>query len=740
MLERRYYVDNLLVHKEPFDATETVRIRLSQDKLLAQMVSELLRDICRLRVQHANQIRQLAAEHADLERLLKQQMTNSGVLTSEEIQKFNFESTNGPIRELWGAIVDELGVEASELQKMGSKASGTALQPLRNFIEGNDPQWANNRHLHRGLSQWASGDNSMPVDWERDAPLLFESFETLDMKTLNLIKSSLLEFYNTWPESFQSCKSVSDHTISKIIEFNPEIEIKRFANAAKSYNFANPSRKSSAKTNTTLDYSNQRFTSSSTVLHHDFPTKGSTNSNNDSPKSMATKKSTSKLKSKVGSLFQRNKLRGKKTPNQMDDKLPTSSTAYSVSNKHIYNDPKTSYDRVSESPYLVESNVKPNSRASSPQIPLQLKTLNKPLPMNPSNKEPIDAGFNRQQVVNARDLHIQAPKSFKSPSRNNDTEIDYFTKSQYQDKHPSPLAVQVTGELSGAKESTPQETGLVSKSSTPLKKTDTKSLESGLHASIAEVYNAKFIEGTLVEAEVMGEVALSYVSKRGHDIPIGIDLRIKDAHQRLEHKVLNKAFMEEVGKTQYKVNPQFIDSRTLGAIKYAVKNPIPPIEINPVWKFEPHQASVVLTIDMSRNLRPEVERLVVQDLQVFVVIDGAEASSALSKPAGSFSREKGRVTWRFTEPVIFKRDDPGKRLIARFLTSNQAHQSDQGISCKFVISENDQNSIGPDVEFEVKESDVDNPFGSDWQPITVRKTITSGRYQVFVSQDDQTKS
>ena len=145
------------------------------------------------------------------------------------------------------------------------------------------------------------------------------------------------------------------------------------------------------------------------------------------------------------------------------------------------------------------------------------------------------------------------------------------------------------------------------------------------------------------------------------------------------------------------------------------------------------RASVVLTVKMSTSLPEEISQIIIEDLVVFVNIDGANATSALSKPQGSFSKEKKRITWRFKEPVVLQRNGEGQRLIARFITDTLAHESAKGVITKFSISETDNTTIphsgaGSGISLTCQELDENNPFGGDWLDVNTKRTLTTGNY------------
>ncbi|AAS52538.1 AEL147Wp [Eremothecium gossypii ATCC 10895] len=254
----------------------------------------------------------------------------------------------------------------------------------------------------------------------------------------------------------------------------------------------------------------------------------------------------------------------------------------------------------------------------------------------------------------------------------------------------------------------------------------------GLNASIGEVINAKFKDGILSSSQLIGEIALNYISSdsTGNSLPLDIILKIESAEQ-FDKIIVNHTILERTADENniiYKLAPQFIFGKTLGALKYSLKSPLVPIAIHPVWRFEQTQASVMLTLKIFSGLPPAVQELVLEDLIVSVAIDNTVAKSALSKPQGSFSKEKRRITWRFKEPLVLRRDNE-ERLVARFLTEGVAQESQKGVQAKFTIR---GLQLGGGLVLRSQEVTLEDPFGSEtadiWNDVTTSRTLVAGAY------------
>ncbi|KAK6463855.1 Muniscin C-terminal mu homology domain-containing protein [Scheffersomyces coipomensis] len=237
----------------------------------------------------------------------------------------------------------------------------------------------------------------------------------------------------------------------------------------------------------------------------------------------------------------------------------------------------------------------------------------------------------------------------------------------------------------------PQDTGMsLSKNNDIFKHFDASKVEEayGLNASVAEVVNATFKDGTLTKSQVIGEVAFTYKQNETEtSIPSEpILLSIPNSYDKL---ILNNSFVEKVGDSnEFKVLPSYIFSKTLGGFKYlkSIDQSQVPILIQQIWKFENHQASLVINLTLNSAYSAPV---VLKNFIVSVALDGsAQASSALSKPQGAFNREKNRITWRYDQPLLLGGSRPTEeRLIARFVTNGLAAEHESGVQIKFEIED-----------------------------------------------------
>lgn len=535
----------------------------------------------------------------------------------------------------------------------------------------------------------------------------------------------------------------------------------------------NDKRKSTFRSFVSNRFSSRSSNHGTDLMNSDF---------SDSANNTSLKKSPGKLKSKVGSIIGRNKRKSKSKVNMPDsisesdvsEKMSDTNRYRSRSNTNDTTNSNTHQGRGSQyyprhrdtmnsqsSPSLYQDRAQTSTRRDS--------TLEKAKDVgtspnranisidNPPLKPQLRPGYSNSSMPQG---------SFASPPGSNYTTPNAtpsippsrkLTKSSYTFQ-PAP-GMSTSNSLnstipapSGAPDASRILTSNLTGELSPLNQQDTgnsvqlqgqalfqHTLEEGaqnkpgLIASIAEVIDSSFQNGVQTSSQLFGEIALNYNRNGTSQLPIGINLSIKNG-EKLEKVVLNHAFVERVSPEQYKINPAFIESRSLGAIKYSYRDCVAPVVIHPVWKFEPHQASVVVALRLSSLLPTNISLLKIQNLVVSVSIDGALASSALSKPQGTFSAEKQRITWKIKEPVLLSTGNPeGLKLIGRFMTNGLAHEARNGVKVQFSIrghentNFNTNSTLGSNIALELQELDENNPFGSSWVALPAHTTLSTGK-------------
>lgn len=203
---------------------------------------------------------------------------------------------------------------------------------------------------------------------------------------------------------------------------------------------------------------------------------------------------------------------------------------------------------------------------------------------------------------------------------------------------------------------------------------------SGLNASIAEVINVSFKDEAIATSQVVGEIAFVYNGNEGANDPITVQI------PAAFNKVLeNNTFVKRLEGDAFQVDPSKILSRTLGGLKYMIQlnESQVPIIMQQVWKFEDHQASLMINLKLNAAYS---DSLRLDNFVVSVALGpSVQSTSASSRPQGSFSKERNRITWRYPSPFVLDSSKPEEKLIARFLTNGKGSEHESGVQLKFSI-------------------------------------------------------
>ncbi|EEQ38184.1 putative suppressor of profilin deletion protein [Clavispora lusitaniae] len=201
----------------------------------------------------------------------------------------------------------------------------------------------------------------------------------------------------------------------------------------------------------------------------------------------------------------------------------------------------------------------------------------------------------------------------------------------------------------------------------------------GLNTSVAEILNVTFSAGTPSKSQVLGEMAFNYNSETP------LSSYVVTIPTKFNKYLLNEQVMKQVGTNSFSVNIPSVTGRTLGGIKYMMDlDPAYiPIIIKQVWKFEPHQASLIVKISLNPTFKAAIN---LENFVISAALDTSVSStSASSKPEGSFNKEYNRITWRYSKPLTLSPSAPEEKLIARIMTEGQGRESPKGIQAKFTV-------------------------------------------------------
>lgn len=207
---------------------------------------------------------------------------------------------------------------------------------------------------------------------------------------------------------------------------------------------------------------------------------------------------------------------------------------------------------------------------------------------------------------------------------------------------------------------------------------------SGLNALVAEVINATFTDGQLVKSQVVGEVAFH---QQGESAVGAVDVAILPLH-RLDRVILNEDVLKPLAsKDHYQLAPAQIASKTLGAFKYLIKQPLVPLTISQIWKYESHQALLIILVKPDPLVTTPLK---IDNLVITVALDtSVEVSLAKLSPHGSFNKDKNRLTWRYPRTLILggAGGKTEEKLMARFTTHGVGREHELGVQVKFSMAQ-----------------------------------------------------
>ena len=150
-----------------------------------------------------------------------------------------------------------------------------------------------------------------------------------------------------------------------------------------------------------------------------------------------------------------------------------------------------------------------------------------------------------------------------------------------------------------------------------------------------------------------------------------------------------------------------------------------PLLLHPQWKIEPNQASVIIAYSLHPDFEHDTVALTEATLMLYLG-EGSKASSCLSKPVGTFNKDRGVIYWSLVDVTLRKSDAP-QRLLARFVTEGEATQGK--VEARWTIE-----GAGCAAAIEVKHG-ADDPFTDAeverWEALgagNARKRLVAGNY------------
>jgi hypothetical protein len=260
--------------------------------------------------------------------------------------------------------------------------------------------------------------------------------------------------------------------------------------------------------------------------------------------------------------------------------------------------------------------------------------------------------------------------------------------------------------------------------------------ETGLNSSTIETVSARFENGQLLSSSVTGEIALAY-NPPDFSTPFGTDTIRLDNFASLEKIAPNPAFINPVpGKDgEYSVNLSSI-ARTQIAFKYQTAGGVQnaPIHMTLASKIEANQTSIIVSYSLSPSFRLTTGRdnVTLSNVVLALSLEGSRATSCLSKPVGTFSREKNLIFWTLGD-ITLTTGGAAQKLLARFATEGEAKGG--AVEARW---ETTGEGLGSGVGVSVKGEqggavDSSDPFADEeaangWKEVRGAKKLASGHY------------
>ncbi|KAK5137206.1 hypothetical protein LTR08_000711 [Meristemomyces frigidus] len=266
----------------------------------------------------------------------------------------------------------------------------------------------------------------------------------------------------------------------------------------------------------------------------------------------------------------------------------------------------------------------------------------------------------------------------------------------------------------------------------------------GLNSSIVETVSARFENGQVVSSSIIGEIALAY-NPVDLSSPFGSENIRLESIASLEKVAPNPAFIGQTANKEgeYSVNLSNL-ARTQVAFKYQLRADDAasqaPLLVAPVFRIEPNQASIIVNYSLNPafNLHGR-EHITLSGVMLALTLEGAKATSCLSKPVGTFSRDKNLIWWQLGDVTLTASAAPVK-LLARFATDTEA--SSGSVEARWEITSANTQGLGSALTVSMQAhsggaGDGADPFADDeaasglmsvWRGVPGVRKLTSGAY------------
>ena len=236
---------------------------------------------------------------------------------------------------------------------------------------------------------------------------------------------------------------------------------------------------------------------------------------------------------------------------------------------------------------------------------------------------------------------------------------------------------------------------------------------------------------------MIGEIALAY-NPANFSSPFGTENIRLENFARLEKVAPNPAFINQLtdAEGEYSVNLSTL-GKTQIAFKYQVRldesGSQAPLLIAPAFRPEKNQFSVIVSFSLNPAFDLKGgESVTLSNVTLGLTLEGAKAVSCLSKPVGTFARERNLIFWQLGDVTL----TPGAaatKLIARFGTESQA--SSGSVEARWEVGGEGARKLGSGLSVSMPaHSGAADPFadesglGSGWRGVPGVKKLVSGSY------------
>lgn len=751
----------LLSETLPEECLKLFELRLLELKGLNNQIGLFLFDYMMINKHYAGKLRKIVDTKGErLNQLIEQYIKKE--VRGEKYKKATSlgEDHLGDFGEVWTAIIADIKEEIEISEAFCSNMEKQLISPLKKCFDINKNK------------KYANMLNSVgEMEHYDDAELaqVCELFENFEFNRLLFLKDAFISFQNNLNFRFNENLKHNETLFSLLVGFDPDKEIERFGRVLKttltSVDRAEPHAEPhpvEAASNGAEDGHISKF------FHHhkdhdtsDPPTTGFrapppvqpplvTSKSNHSINSSATEKRRSTIRSRVGTLF------GKRKKKEKHELLLAVVDEASIQSGKLearssfMKEAKVAHETEKEPEHTLDAHQKSEAQ-TQPEIP-QKPEFQQPLsmdavplvpqkvehapehiaePVPQSLPEPIQKDTMSGAAKESDDVGPLPPAPRKSRK---DIQLKLFTNlttadvmDQGREELP-PLPKNAPASIADARvllHGNPSNLSLSSARNSTNKFIHPDLKATGLNASILEQIRVVMRDGKTESCQIIGEVAMTYFKSPVSSVPSSALVRITGA-ENITKLIPNKTFLVPEEDYVFRLNPLQISLRTLGGLKYMVKGEELPVAVVPVWRFEPHQASCMLGIRLSESVMARIgeQSIFLDGLVVSISVDeGVAVKLAMSRPSGTFNKEKRRITWKFSEPVELSVAKPEEKIVARFLTDGVAKEGKSGAQVRFVVGS------GRGGEQLVSNVGLEYMGEDGWEGVNVAKTFSVGGFE-----------